>query len=183
MPEDHTREEGSASRLLVAEVGKQAVIRVIGRGSYQLAPSLKRYGEQAIQRGLDQMIFDMRHCTQMDSTFMGVIAGLASRLSRERQGEILMVNLTSHARALLSTLGLDTVVRPAVAGMPAEELRSLLGEAADFVELDVHEDVTGTRRTMLEAHRELMNLRPENVPRFRDVVEYLERSSHSTGES
>ncbi|RKX31361.1 MAG: hypothetical protein DRP22_03875 [Verrucomicrobia bacterium] len=183
MAEDHTGVDSSASRLLVAEVGKQAVIRVIGRGSYQLAPSLKRYGEQAIRKGFDRLIFDMRHCTQMDSTFMGVIAGLASRLSQERHGEILMVNLTSHARGLLSTLGLDTVVRPAVVGTPVEELKSLLGDAADFVELDVREDVTETRKTMLEAHRELMNLTPENVPRFRDVVEYLEKSSPSAGGS
>jgi len=162
-------------RLLVAEAGDKAFVRVVGKGTYRLAPSLKRFGEEVIRHGASQIIFDMRHCTQMDSTFMGVIAGLAARLSRERGGKIYMVNLTSHARGLLSTLGLDAVVHPVVAGTDADELRSLLGEAADYVELPSTAEPEARRSTMLEAHRELMKISPENAAQFQDVVEFLEK--------
>lgn len=163
-------------------MGDRAVVRVIGRGTFKLAPSLKQFGEEMIRRGVQAIVCDMRHCSQMDSTFMGVIAGLATRLARARRGEIFMVNLSSRTRGLLATLGLDAVVRSFVVGSGTEELKEVLGAAADFVELPLVEDVGETRATILEAHRALMKVSDENAARFQDVVEFLEKSSGEKAE-
>lgn len=68
--------------LLVAVRKHYAMVKVNGRVSFRAGPSLKRFGVSAIERGCTQIVFDMEGCLGMDSTFMGVLAGLAFRVRR-----------------------------------------------------------------------------------------------------
>jgi len=46
----------------------------------------------------------------------------------------------------------------------------------DFAYLQ--EDRTGRAQTMLEAHEALIKTAPENLPKFKDVIQYLEEELH-----
>ncbi|MCX7007587.1 MAG: STAS domain-containing protein, partial [Kiritimatiellaeota bacterium] len=63
-----------------AAQGAQVWVRVTGRGNFKLGPTLKAYGLSAIQRGCRCLLVDLQPCIAMDSTFMGVLAGLAMHL-------------------------------------------------------------------------------------------------------
>lgn len=105
----------------------------------------------------------------MDSTFLGILAGLALR-SRKDQGEVVLTRVAGRNRELVEKMGLDRIMtveqeatgpipnggREVVAGAPSRE---------------------ETTRTMLEAHKNLIEADPANEQRFQDVVEFLNESA------
>lgn len=153
---------------------KKALVRVDGRGSFKVCTALKQFGQSAIEAGCTAAVFDMTNCVGMDSTFMGVIAGMASRLKERGSGETVMLNLTPRTRGLVATLGLDRVVQVYPLGETPEAYKRVLSMSAEMSALGTQagNQVT-TAETMLEAHENLVELSPDNLPRFKDVLTFL----------
>lgn len=167
-------------QLLVAMDDRRAFVRVVGRGSFKVSPALKEFALAAIERGGVELILDMQDCIGMDSTFMGVLAGLALRL-RERGGRVVMVNLSARTRTLLATLGLDQVVEPYMVGEPPPDLAKLLGGGPVLSAPAARErTMRETAETMLEAHQNLVKISPENLPKFKDVLAFLREDLKKT---
>lgn len=170
----NSEQEQSQDRLLVAIQGDTAFVRVFGRGSFKVSSAMKQFGAAAVQEGVKRVVFDMRECLGMDSTFMGVLAGLAFRLRQSFNGDMLMVNLSNRTRGLLATLGLDQLIRPHMAGSTPEELEQILGRWPPMSTLEAAPaSQRETAETMLEAHEKLVELSPENLPKFKDVLTFL----------
>ncbi len=163
--------------LLVAVRKCCALVKVNGRGSFKVGPTLKRFGAAAVEKGCDQIIFDMESCLAMDSTFMGVLAGLALRMQRERDtGRVVVMNLSPKTAALLETLGLDRLVECHEIGKLPPELSTCLAGILDLEDLPSSADAArDSLETMLEAHQNLVEIAPENLLRFRDVISYLDQ--------
>jgi len=166
--------EPRPDRLDVAIQGGTAYIHVIGRGSFKVGAGMKQFGVASIERGCHQIVLDMAECSGMDSTFMGVLAGLAFRLKQQDDGTIHIVNLSPRTRSLLATLGLDQVVDTYMTGATPDEFREVLAAEYDVTEIAGGGDSRETTaQTMLEAHENLVSLTPENLPKFKDVLAYL----------
>jgi len=166
--------EKEADVLLVATHHASALIRVKGRGSFKVGPGLKQFGVSAMSSGCKQFILDMDECVGMDSTFMGVLAGLASRLKHDVGGNMVMMNLTHKTLALLETLGLDRVMETYLQGSASEELKKRLSDVADMSVLGGSlTDRKLTLETMLTAHEDLVKVSPDNLPKFKNVMAYL----------
>jgi anti-anti-sigma factor len=161
--------------LLVALQNDTAYVHVQGRGSFKNSTNLKQFGVAAIEADCRALVLDMAECMGMDSTFMGVLAGLAFRLKQRSQGDLLMVNLSTRTHGLLTTLGLDQVVRPYLAGATPPEYQRILSSSIFTLEaLETEEESKrSTAETMLEAHQNLVDLTPENAPKFKDVLTFL----------
>lgn len=163
--------------LKVAISGTDAFLKVGGRGSFKMGPALKEFASTAMERhGCTRFVLDLGDCCGMDSTFMGVVAGLALRLRREKSGEVAMINMTPKTLSLVQTLGLDRLINlvPAAAGATA----GAAADAAAMASLDTHSaSRLSSVQTMLDAHRELAALSPENEERFRDVIDYLSQDA------
>lgn len=177
-----TEADKSEDRLLVAIQKDVAFIRVRERGSFKISKHLKSFGLSAIEQGVRCIVVDLAECIGMDSTFMGVLAGIAFRLRKEKQGKLYIVNLSARTRGLLSTLGLDQLVIPCMAGSTPEEFKSLLEDADPMKAVESGDE---SRREMaemmLEAHEHLVELNPENLPRFKDVLTFLREDVKKTG--
>ena len=66
------------NNLTVAEKGSLIYLCINGRGSFRNSPSLKDFIIKNLKKNLLQKFFlDMNLCSGMDSTFMGVLAGLS----------------------------------------------------------------------------------------------------------
>lgn len=120
-----------------------------------------------IQRGFRDFVVDLQACEQMDSTFMGTLAGVALRLRELGQGALKAINVNERNADLLSNLGLDQLftVQLAADGIvePApEDVR--LKEAA--------KGPAGTEE-VFAAHETLAELSPANAVKFKDVLEFL----------
>lgn len=167
----------TSHKLLVAVEDETAFVRIEGRGSFKNSPSLKSFGKAAIARDhVHRFIFDFKHCVGMDSTFMGVMAGLSVQLKKECGGIIYAVNLSPRTRGLLATLGLDQLVKTYMEGNVPSEIGHLLGDDGNMNELEQPKDALSskeTTETILEAHETLVEVFPENLPKFEDVLMYL----------
>lgn len=167
--------ENVGGQLSVAVHEQVAYVRLSDRGSFKISKPLKQFGVSAIEHGVEKIVVDMEHCVGMDSTFMGVLAGLAFRLKKKNGGRIYMVNLSTRTRGLLSTLGLDQLVETYMQGATPAEFSGILDGKQR--QMDVLKHDSGSRREtaemMLEAHENLVEVSNENLPRFRDVLTFL----------
>ncbi len=154
-----------------------AMIKVNGYGSFKMGPSIKRFGAAAVSKGCTKIIFDMESCLGMDSTFMGVMAGLALRIQNDVNGQVVAMNLSPKTESLLVTLGLNRLIDCYQVGELSEEFESELADIMDLenLELDGH-DKLSSLTTMLTAHQNLVDIAPEeNLPRFKDVITFLDQ--------
>ena len=123
-----------------------------------------------IQRGYRDFVVDLRVCEQMDSTFMGTLAGVALRLRELGQGGLRTINVNDRNAGLLSSLGLDQLfhvegVASAVEGQPEKlELHETAQKKAGHDE---------QKRFVLEAHEALVEADAANAVKFRDVLDYM----------
>lgn len=168
--------------LLVATHQSVALINVKGRGSFKNGPALKQFASSAIGEGCNQFVIDMAGCRGMDSTFMGVLAGIALRLRREAGGRVVIINLSAVNRNLLETLGLDRVIAIHEAGIPDATLRQDLAALSEAYRLDTAADERFTLETMLTAHRDLVRADAANFPKFQNVIEYLGKDLKNLGD-
>lgn len=156
--------------IYVAVSEHDAFVRVVGRGSFKVSPSLKDFCSQVVNEQRNRVIIDMHDALSMDSTFMGVLAGQACRV-RPLGGFVALIRLNSHARALLATLGIDTLVQAYEEGDEPPEL----GFDANYSEVSGEDDQLHMATTILDAHETLVELIPENRPKFKDVLTFLRK--------
>ncbi|HMP90472.1 MAG TPA: STAS domain-containing protein [Kiritimatiellia bacterium] len=175
--------KSAADQAYVAVAGRVALVKVEGRGSFKISASLKQFGDSVVKDRLPLLLLDMSLCIGMDSTFMGVLAGIASKL-KTQAGRVVLVNCTPRTRGLLATLGLDQLISAYEAGQTPEDYENILHAKRPSDQLDAAScRDEQTMRTMLDAHQNLVDLVPENMPQFRDVLVYLrEELNKKTGE-
>jgi anti-sigma B factor antagonist len=158
------------SSILVGVNGPAVWVRVEGRGSFLNSGNLKEFAQEMVTRGYREFVIDLQNCAMMDSTFMGTMAGVALRLRELGHGHLRIVHCGNRSRDLLSGLGLDQIISIQSNGSAAPQCQSLGKEA---------EPGKGEQaKTMLDAHEALCEAAPENLTRFKDVLDYLKQDLH-----
>ena len=172
--EPMTGENEKAEGLYACLNEKQCCVRVQGRGSFKVSSNLKIFLENAVkEKRAREVLIDLRECIGMDSTFMGVLAGLAGRLGKSGV-DFRLINLDKKNLHLLRTLGIDRVLKYQM--LDDAEAPSVCSHAGDAMDLsEPEEDRLGTAETMLTAHQALADLNDENVGRFQNVISFLEQ--------
>jgi anti-sigma B factor antagonist len=165
------------SSILVGVNGPAVWVRVEGKGNFLNSGSLKEFTQEMVNRGYREFVIDLEHCAMMDSTFMGTMAGVALRLKELGHGHLHVVRCGERSRELLSGLGLDQVFSIHTNGTPAPECEEIK-KAAD--QGDAGNKKKEQTETMLEAHEALCEAAPENLSRFKDVLDYLKHDLHRT---
>lgn len=160
--------------LEVARQGATTYLRVLGRATFTVGPVLKQFGTAVIEGGCNRIVLDASACEGMDSTFMGVLAGMATRLARQTSGKMLMLNVSAKLFEILSTLGLDQLMECRRLGAAPEPLVEppLIARVLSPIATSAA-DLQTTRHVMLEAHTTLAAVSAENQLRFKDVLTYL----------
>ena len=97
-------------RYEVATARNAVYVRAHGLASMNNCLALRDFLDQVMTLGQTLVIMDLAYCTGMDSTFMGVLAGMATRLARQTGGKMLMLNVPDKLFEILSTLGLDQLM-------------------------------------------------------------------------
>src|SRR5688500_5117510 len=65
-----------ASTIMVAVADRVVCIKISGRANFTNSLDLKKVVHELSQRGYEKFILDLSDCTLMDSTFLGVLAGI-----------------------------------------------------------------------------------------------------------
>jgi anti-anti-sigma factor len=158
------------SSILVGTTNKIVWIKVEGKGSFLNSAGVKEFAKEMVNRGHREFVVDLRNCPVMDSTFMGTLAMIALRLREIGQGNLHVVNLNERNHDLLTNLGLDQLFSMDACGVRegSPAVRDALPPATPAAQAE----------TMLQAHEALVEADPENLTKFKDVLEYLKQDLH-----
>ncbi len=168
--------------LTAAFIDQTAVIRIEGRGSFKISPSMKQFIHQVIQsNSAHRILIDMSDCIGMDSTFMGVLAGLAYHVKDKPDITFKLINLSNKNQKLLITLGVDRVVDYSLSST-GEEQKLVEGQEGERQTLESDfSDKLDAAKTTLEAHKTLADINPENYDKFKSVLELLQNDVRTLG--
>ena len=157
------------SKILVARSADLGFIKVVGRGSFQNSGCLKAFYQQLLQEGVHRFAVDLEACTYLDSTFLGILLGLGLKLKDAGNGLLHVLNASSKNLELLKSLGLDRLIQ---IDSPKVQANGAVPKQLEEVACPVptREEAAPT---ILEAHEALMEFDARNVPKFKDVVEFL----------
>ena len=145
--------------LLISNRGGCYTVTVSGRANFEYAVPLRDLARSTAEFSAFQL--DMKSCTAMDSTFMGVLTMLAMK-GRKCNVTIKIFNASDILKKLLRDLGI------------AKLFEFCDGEisTAESEKAGVRSNMLTTAETVEEAHIALADAEPENVDRFRDVIEF-----------
>jgi len=156
------------SKILVARSANLGFIKVVGRGSFQNSGCLKAFYQQLLKDGINRFVVDLENCTYLDSTFLGILLGLGLKLKEAANGSLHVLNASPKNLELLKNLGLDRLIKVAdnrtANGLPTKKLEEMPCPVPSRTE---------AAPTILEAHETLMEFDARNIPKFKDVVEFL----------
>jgi anti-sigma B factor antagonist len=163
------------SSIQVGVNGPTVWVKVEGKGSFLNSGNLKEFAREMLDRGYREFVIDLADCAMMDSTFMGTMASVALRLKELGRGHLHVVHCRNRSRELLSGLGLDQIFDIHTDGATPPECEELeRGSTGQPRENKKQEQA----QTMLEAHEALCEAAPENLFRFKDVLDYLKQDLH-----
>ncbi len=149
------------TQMQVATIDKVTCIKVAGPANFSLGVDFKSVTSQCCEEGNRALLLDLSSCSNMDSTFLGILVGLIGRLDR-----IELLNPCERVVDLVENLGVLDLVSVGKGANPFDG------------QLERAESTNAGKRELaeasLEAHHTLMRLNPENVPRFKDVAKFLE---------
>jgi anti-sigma B factor antagonist len=145
-------------------------IRYEGKGSFVNSPAMKAYGDERIAAGEKRLVVDLGGCTGMDSTFMGTLAGMATRLSAIEGGGLQIADTGERNRRSLEDLGLDFLMEidppEAVWSGRLEVIRKDLNPP----QANAQATAVMRNRHVLEAHQNLSGMSEKNASEFKDVI-------------
>ncbi|MCU0787532.1 MAG: STAS domain-containing protein [Verrucomicrobia bacterium] len=156
--------------ILVCTDGPDVCIRIRGRADVTISVGFKELINRLRQHHFTHYELELSECRIMDSTFLGVICGFAQKLESGASGKAerpILFNANERITGLLTSLGVEGMFdfrrgSPGNRG-PCEPQPLPAGQA----------DRESLNATSLEAHRTLMALNPDNIPKFKDLTEFL----------
>lgn len=157
------------SAVLVDVSKTEARIRVSGRATFVFGPDLRELFLRLKKAGVPQVVVEAADCASMDSTFMGVL----SMAALDREGAPLRILIANPSEKVVSQLkGLGILRYFTITEKQGGEAQWLpLGELV----LGLKKDEAAMRDTMILAHEALGEANPENVDKFRQVIELLKQ--------
>ncbi len=155
------------AKILMAVENNQYHVKVEGRATFEVSSPLRNLALKLKDAPVGGISINLDACTGMDSTFIGVIAMLGLDAKKQNAPAVIL-NADENNRKLLNGLGLHKIftygednyagVKQWQDGSP-----SLKPPALE------------TAKTVLNAHETLMDIDESNVPRFKNVVEFVKK--------
>ena len=158
----------SPTRLFVSVAEPVVYLKIAGRANFASSVDFKMLVSELRRRGCHRFVLDLTDCPIMDSTFLGVLAGLGLQLAQSAPATsgsgIELLNPHARIADLLDNLGIAHLFQ-IIQGVPP------LNPCAETTPSAVSREAM--TRTSLEAHQTLMAVQPANIPKFKDVVQFL----------
>ena len=96
---------------LVDAYSDPVVVRIDGRACFQNSACLKDFVTEMLAQGKRRFVLDFLHCTSMDSTFLGVLAGAALELKKSAgSGSLVLARVGPRNLELIRNLGLHRLL-------------------------------------------------------------------------
>ena len=142
-------------------------LRVLQKASYLNCGPLRKFFDDRLREGQLNFVIDFQDCSSVDSTFLGILVGVAIKLKRAVEpGTLTLVNLRNRNLETVKNLGIHKLC----------EISSMEVSDSDQLEnlLTQENNAEACSKTIYDAHKTLMYLNQKNLKMFSDIVNYLE---------
>lgn len=160
--------------LYAAQHGSELWLRPEGKGTFQSSPAIQEVATAALKCEVNGVTIDLSTTQGMDSTFMGMLAGLA-KVARKKGGRIRIVGAKGQNEASLEELGLDVLLEISESNPDDLELRR-----EELALVDTEAMGPGQEDHILECHENLCEADGRNKKTFKAVLEVLRQSAATT---
>ncbi|MEO6875689.1 MAG: STAS domain-containing protein [Opitutaceae bacterium] len=160
--------EAGKPTFLVDAYSDPVVVRIDGRACFQNSACLKDFITELVRQGKKRFVLDFTHCTSMDSTFLGVLAGAALELRKAGPDtSLVLARVGPRNLELIRNLGLHRLLTVDSGDFPMnfDKCDTAL-HCQDNSELE-------SARLVLEAHENLISADETNRGKFQDVLAFL----------
>ena len=158
-------------QFLVNPYDDPVVLKINGKASFLNSAPVKDLFDRLVEQGKYRYIIDFQHCTGMDSTFLGILAGLGVKLLRtQSKGSVVLCRLGSRNMELIRNLGLHRILT-----LDDGEAIGQLEAGSDMKSLESGKPLSEVQnaRLVLEAHENLVEIDASNKTKFQDVIAFL----------
>lgn len=153
---------------LVDAYSDPVLVRIEGRASFQNSGCLHDFFAEMMKQGKTRFVLDFLNCTSMDSTFLGVMAGLALELRKKTPpGSLVVVRASQRNLELIRNLGLHRLVT-----VDAGNFQMNFGSGATALQCGSRDELEHAR-LVLQAHENLVTTDESNRAKFQDVLSFL----------
>ena len=158
-------------RIHIGLAGMALTIIPVGHITAALCPELKAKVLSYLlpEPRISALRLDLSGCDYMDSTFLGLVVYLSKTLKSSGLGPLSVHGAGGQSMSLFRTMGMLKMLEFSDRACPRPERTESLSTPADI-----------SATFLLEAHRELTMLSPENEERFRSLTGALEDSLGSS---
>lgn len=167
-----------SASIKVGQIDGYSWIRINGRGDVFLAPSVKKFTDkilgqkQSTNRNPAKFVIDMEDCTGMDSTFMGMMAGLAIKLQGVSNSCLQLCGVNSQNQESLEELGIASLVE--INPTASEWCDSCDKVRSELRNWSPDGQAKPDPKLILDTHKTLGSLNDQNKKAFSDVIETFE---------
>jgi anti-anti-sigma regulatory factor len=154
---------------MVAVLDQVVCIKINGRADFTLSKDSEKVIRELWQRGYRRFVLELRDCVMMDSTYLGMLSGLAlkfSDASHPPDSPLELFNPSPRIAEVLESLGVAHLFKIIHCPDPLAFNYEPIAQTSGTSKAE-------TTRNCLEAHKILMALNPENVTKFKDVAHFL----------
>jgi anti-sigma B factor antagonist len=156
----------TSDRVWIGTAEGCVVLRVEGRATHVVSAAVRQVLSELLQRSYLQFDVDLAACTYLDSTFLGVLAELGLRL-KDRAGLMTISHASPDKFELFRTLGIAPLFHFRGRDVPKE----VSAELAELPSSAVSRPLWA--KTLISAHRALIEANRANTPLFKDVLQFL----------
>lgn len=168
----------NSGSIKIGQTNEYLWVRIIGKGNVFLAPTIKNFFDRVLSKdeshlSLQSVILDMEECTGMDSTFMGMIAGTASKLKKTHKNSLSLHSVSPKNLDSLEELGIHFLVKINSQDL---NLKALAQEIRPTLQ-DISPDqiLAPDKNLILETHKTLGSLNTKNAKEFKAVINTFEK--------
>jgi anti-anti-sigma regulatory factor len=141
--------------------------QVIGWGTMKQSLALRLSAERGLAQGASHVRVDLRHCTYLDSTFLGTLLALQRAARRQGGKQLVLVCPSAGCCRHFQQVGIDDAFVTEMASDP---------EPCDWQDLpSTRDDPCEFSRNVVQAHEELAGLGGVAGQTFGEVARQLRR--------
>ena len=152
----------------VCATNNEVYVQIREKASYLNCAPLRSFLHEMVNEGNRVFVVDFQNCSSMDSTFLGILVGLALQLRKFQDGgNLTLLNLIGRNLETVENLGIHKI---------ATVSSEFVSNTNELDELKVKSKSDKARPELIyKAHKTLLDLNEKNSKIFKDVVNYLEQ--------
>ena len=156
----------SDSHIDIALCGRAMYARITGLAHMSNCMTFQDFSTVLLESGYERVIVDLARCTGMDSTFLGVLAGMATHIEERKAPLVVIINASSSNLETLDDVGLTNFVEVHKQTVEIPEIETYRIDDDTVPDMDRVEFIK-------ECHEKLIRIDERNQQKFGALIQAM----------